>query len=143
MTPIRSTKQTAISMKLIAPCGMNCRLCSAFTRDKNPCPGCQSDDRLKSKSCVACQIKNCEKLVNAKVKYCFGCGSFPCARLKHLDKRYRTKYGMSMIGNLESIRDFGIRHFMRAEKEKWRCPKCGEMLCIHKLQCLYCQHTWR
>lgn len=143
MTSKSPTKTTAISAKLIAPCGMNCRLCSAYTRDKKPCPGCRGDDSLKSKSCVVCRIKNCEKMVDAKVKYCFGCDSFPCVRLNHLDKRYRTKYGMSMIGNLESIRDLGIRHFIRAEKERWRCPKCGEIFCVHKPQCLYCQHTWR
>jgi hypothetical protein len=59
-----------------------------------------------------------------------------------LDRRYRAKYGMSMIANLEAIRDFGIRNFIKAEKERWICPKCGKMLCVHKPQCLYCQHTW-
>jgi hypothetical protein len=44
----------------------------------------------------------------------FSCASFPCARLTHLDKRYRTKYGMRMLGNLESIRKFGVRYFIRA-----------------------------
>jgi hypothetical protein len=81
--------------------------------------------------------------VNSETKYCFLCDSFPCVRLKHLDNRYRTKYGMSMIGNLENIRKFGIRHFIKTEKERWSCPECGEILCVHKPQCLYCQHTWR
>ena len=142
MAQNRSKKTTAISTKLIAPCGMNCCLCSSYTRDKKPCPGCRGDDSLKSKSCVACRIKNCEKMVDAKVKYCFYCDSFPCVRLNHLDKRYKTKYGMSMIANLENIREFGIRQFIRNEKERWRCPECGEMLCVHKAQCLYCQQAW-
>ena len=118
----RSTKTTAISTKLIAPCGMNFRLCIALTRDKKPCPGCRGDDSLKAKVRIMCRIKNCEMMVNAKVKYCFGCSSFPCSRLDHLDKRYRDKYGMSMIDNLEKIRKFGIRHFIRNEKERWSCP---------------------
>jgi hypothetical protein len=143
MTSKRSTTATAISLKLIAPCGMNCRLCRAYTRDRKPCPGCRVEDRLKSKSCVVCRIKNCEKIVNAEVRYCFACDSFPCAGLNHLDKRYRTRYGMSMIGNLENIRKFGIRHFIRNEKERWSCPECGELLCVHNSQCLSCQHTWR
>ena len=128
----RSTKTTAISTKLIAPCGMNCRLCIAYKRDKKPCPGCRGDDSLKTKVRIMCRIKNCGKMVNAKVKYCLYCDSFPCSRLDHLDKRYRTKYGMSMIGNLENIRKFGIRHFIRNEKERWSCPECGEILCVHK-----------
>lgn len=137
-----SKKTTAISAKLIAPCGMNCRLCIAYTRDKKPCPGCFGNDSLKRKACILCRIKNCEKLVNSKVKYCFACDGFPCDRLKNLDKRYRFKYSMSMIDNLETIKKFGIMQFIRNEKEKWKCPECGKILCVHKSQCLYCQHTW-
>jgi hypothetical protein len=138
----KPTKTPAISPKLIAPCGMNCRLCRTFTRERKPCSGCRGDDSFKSKSCVECKIKNCEEMAKSKSKYCFACYSFPCDKLTHLDKRYKTKYCMSMISNLENIRKFGIRHFVRAEKERWACPKCGEMLCVHKPQCLYCQYTW-
>jgi hypothetical protein len=142
MSPLKSPKTNTIRMTLIAPCGMNCGLCRAYTRDKKACPGCRGDDSLKSKSCVTCRIKNCEKIVNNGVKYCFSCESFPCDRLNHLDKRYRTKYGMSMIDNLENIRSFGIRHFLRNEKERWTCPGCGKMICVHKPQCLSCGHRW-
>ena len=81
--------------------------------------------------------------MNAKVKNCFFCDNFSCVRLNHLDKWYGAGYDMSMIGNLEDIRKFGIRHFIRNEKERWRCPECGEIFCVHKPQCLYCQNTWR
>jgi len=141
--PDKSTKTNAIRSALIAPCGMNCRLCHAYVRDVNVCPGCRGDDNYKSKSCMACHIKNCEKIVNGEVKYCFNCDTFPCARLRHLDKRYRTRYGMSMIDNLEDIRRFGIRRFIRNEKERWTCPECGELLCVHKPQCLFCGWKWR
>ncbi len=136
-------KTTASSKELIAPCGMNCRLCYAFLRERKPCPGCRSDDRRKLESRTACRIKNCAKMVDTNTKYCFGCDSFPCARLSHLDQRYRTKYGMSMIENLEKIRKSGIRNFIRNEKERWRCPNCGELLCVHKPECLHCHHRWR
>ncbi len=127
----------------IAPCGMNCRLCRAYVRDRRPCPGCRGDDSLKSKVCISCPIKNCEKILNADVKYCFTCDGFPCARLNHLDKRYRTRYGMSMIDNLEIIKRFGLKHFLRREKKRWTCPACGAIICVHNPQCLSCQHTWR
>jgi len=140
---IMHTSKNAIRTTLIAPCGMNCRLCRAYIRDKKTCPGCRGDDNLKSKSCVMCEIKNSDKIVNGKVKYCFHCDSFPCRRLKHLDKRYRTKYGMSMIDNLKFIKKSGIRRFVRNEKEKWACPKCGELFCVHKPQCLSCNQQWR
>jgi hypothetical protein len=139
----RSTITNAFPSTLIAPCGMNCRLCLAYARDKNVCPGCRGDDTFKNISCVRCRIKNCEKMAQAGRKYCSGCDSFPCARLKQLDKRYRTKYGMSMIENLENIRKTGISNFVRNEKGRWTCPECGGILCVHRPQCPFCQHKWR
>jgi hypothetical protein len=143
MTSKKSTKRYSTSTTLIAPCGMNCRLCRAYVRDKKACPGCRGDDSLKSKSCVMCRIKNCEQIAKGAVKYCFSCESFPCSKLQHLDKRYRANYGMSMTDNLENIRSFGIRHFIESEKEKWTCPECGGIICVHKPQCLSCGHKWR
>lgn len=136
--PSKSIKST-----LIAPCGMNCRLCYAYIREKNSCPGCYGRDDLKSISCALCRIKNCDTRELGKFKYCFTCEMFPCSRMKHLDKRYRTKYGMSMIENLETIKKFGIRKFIAQEKERWACSKCGEIMCVHKERCIFCGHTWR
>jgi hypothetical protein len=139
----RSKKTNTIRTTLIAPCGMNCRLCMAYIRDNKACPGCRGDDSVKSKTCVTCRIRNCENIGQGKAHFCFSCDSFPCDRLKHLDKRYRTKYGMSMIDNLKKIRKLGVRQFIRDEKERWRCPSCGEMICVHKPQCLSCGYKWR
>jgi hypothetical protein len=58
--------------------------------------------------------------------------------MKHLDKRYRTNYNMSMIENLENIKEFGIRTFLRAEKKKWTCSECGGTICVHKGFCYSC-----
>jgi hypothetical protein len=143
MTLVRPTTSYAIRTTLIAPCGMNCRLCSAYTRDKKPCPGCRGDNSSKPKTRVTCRIKNCEKIGQGKIRYCFSCAGFPCDRLNHLDERYRSKYGMSMIGNLMHIKKLGIRHFIRNEKDRWTCPECGQLICVHKPQCLYCRHKWR
>jgi hypothetical protein len=132
-----------IQTALIAPCGMNCGLCIAHTRDSNPCPGCRGDNSGKPKTRLICRIKICEKLLQGKTGYCFGCKEFPCGRLKHLDKRYRANYGMSMIENLDHIKAYGIRHFIKSEKKRWACPACGSLLCVHKPQCLHCGHKWR
>ena len=143
MKKSNSQKLNSITSTLIAPCGMNCRLCRAYTREKNACPGCREDDSLKSKTRVICKIKICEEFTKGKIKYCSSCDSFPCKNLNHLDKRYRTKYGMSMIDNLENIKQFGIRNFIRQEKEKWACSKCGEIICVHKEGCILCGNKWR
>jgi hypothetical protein len=127
---------------LIAPCGINCRLCYAYIREKNHCPGCRGDDSQKMKSCLACRIKNCEKLMEGDFKYCYECDTFPCMLVKHLDKRYRTKYGTQPIENLIWIKTEGIERFVESENMKWTCPECGVMLCMHKPQCLTCGYEW-
>jgi hypothetical protein len=142
MTRRESIKATGTHAALIAPCGMDCRLCMSYGREKRPCPGCRNDDCVKPKTRMACHIKNCSKFDRQGIKFCFSCDEFPCARLEHLDKRYRSKYGMSMIENLSNIKKFGIRRFVRSENEKWRCLQCGEMLCVHKPLCLSCGRTW-
>jgi Protein of unknown function (DUF3795) len=145
MTTEFPKKMHAIRMTSIAPCGMNCHLCRAFRPDKpyiKSCPGCRGDDAVKSKGCLSCRIKNCEKIVQGGIKYCFNCNSYPCRRLKDLDKRYKGRYGMSMIDNLESIKKFGIRQFIRTESDKWTCPRCGALICVHKPQCLSCGFEW-
>jgi hypothetical protein len=126
-------------LELIAPCGMNCALCMAWQREKDRCPGCRDDDAEKSKSRATCVIKNCDRLEQSGLKYCSSrCEKYPCKRLRDLDKRYRTKYRMSMIENLESIEAVGIRAFVRAEKERWACPDCGGVICVHKACCSVC-----
>jgi len=127
---------------LIAPCGMNCGLCSGYLRAKKPCPGCRGDDANKPTYCVVCRIKNCEQLSGNEQSFCGDCESFPCKRLKQLDKRYRTKYGMSMIENLARIREIGLDEFVAEEKKRWTCPECGGLICVHKVTCLACGYIW-
>ena len=138
----RSSQGKATRAILIAPCGMNCRLCRAYGRDQKPCPGCRNDDGEKAKSCAACSIKNCVKLKSRGIRFCFSCDEFPCARLEHLDKRYRSKYGMSMIENLRNIKQSGVRRFVRSEHERWKCPRCGNTLCVHRPECGSCGRQW-
>lgn len=123
---------------LIAPCGMNCGVCMAYLREKNACTGCRGVNTYKPVTRVRCKIKNCTKFRNGKAKYCFECGNFPCDVLKHLDTRYRTKYNISMIENLEHIKNFGIRKFIKNEDVRWACTNCGGTICVHKGYCVDC-----
>lgn len=132
------TKST-ITPKLIAPCGMNCGICIAHLRDKNKCLGCREIDENKPNGCKKCTIKSCQILKNNKMIFCSDkCEKFPCTRLKNLDKRYETKYKMSMLENLENIKKLGIKKFVKSEQKRWKCPKCGELLCVHRNSCLNC-----
>ena len=124
--------------KLIAPCGMNCAICLGYLRDKNTCPGCRLMGKNNSDYCRKCIIKHCKILKKNNWKFCSDkCKKYPCLRLRNLDKRYRTKYKMSMIDNLEYIKKNGIRKFIVKEKKRWAC-KCGSTICVHRWYCLNC-----
>jgi hypothetical protein len=122
---------------LIAPCGMNCSICAAYLRKRNKCPGCRIEAN-KPVTRVICKIKTCETFKENELTFCFECEDFPCKNLKHLDKRYRTKYSMSMIENLENIEKLGIEEFLKNEKIRWTCPECGGTICVHKGCCYSC-----
>lgn len=125
---------------MIAPCGMNCELCVSRQREKRKCPGCRGGDDHKPVGCVNCAIRNCVELPEAG--FCYDCGQY-CTRLKSLDKRYRTNYGMSMLDNLEVLRTIGLEAFLRREKTRWTCPHCGDVLCVHLDSCLSCGIKWK
>jgi hypothetical protein len=124
---------------LIAACGMNCGICLGYLRDKNKCLGCRNVVPETQISRVRCVIKNCLHLKETESGFCYECEIFPCKRLKQLDKRYRTKYKMSMIENLESIRDSGLDAFIKKEKERWKCSNCGGTICVHRGYCVKCK----
>ena len=127
---------------LIVPCGMDCGICYAYLRDKKPSPGCCEDSPDKPEYCKKCIIANCELLINTGSKYCSGCEKYPCKRLKQLDKRYRTKYHMSMLENLEYIKEKGIDQFLGRENKRWTCTHCGAGICVHREVCPVCHNPW-
>lgn len=132
--PVRPDSLTA---DLIAPCGMDCGLCIGHLRSRKPCPGCNGEDSAKPGHCVSCRIKLCDERPEGRY-FCFDCWKFPCARVRRLDTRYRSKYHMSMLENLERIRDGGIEKFVAAERVRWECAGCGGVVCVHSDVCLSC-----
>ena len=124
--------------ELIAPCGMNCGICLAYLREKRRCAGCRIEDTNEFVTRAKCIIKNCEVIKTNESAFCFECAEYPCKRLRKLDKRYRTKYSMSMLDNLESIKDIGLVAFVNMEKERWQCLKCGGTICVHRGYCYSC-----
>jgi hypothetical protein len=133
--------KSTLKITLIASCGMNCGICYANLREKNKCPGCRRDDNdeIKPVTRLKCRIKNCGVFKKRNLRFCFQCEEFPCNNLVHLDRRYRTKYNMSMIENLGSIRSNGIRKFIKDESARWTCPVCGGTVCVHKGYCIDCK----
>jgi len=134
----KDTMESSNTISLIVPCGMNCNICIAYLRGKNKCPGCRGSDINKPVTRVKCKIKNCIIFQQGKSEFYFECDTFPCKNLVHLDNRYRARYDMSMIENLENIKKFGIRRFIRYEKTRWTCSECGGTICVHKGYCYGC-----
>jgi hypothetical protein len=44
---------------------------------------------------------------------------------------------MSMLDNLRYIAAHGPEAFLVQEKDRWECPGCGGLICVHKPNCLY------
>jgi hypothetical protein len=125
--------------ELIAPCGMNCAICLSFfgylmngKKRKMKCTGCN----LSGKSCAHIK-KYCKKLTKKEIDYCYQCNDFPCNQLLYLDKRYRERFNMSMIDNLVYIRENGMKKFLQQQEEKYKCSKCGGIICVHNGKCYY------
>ena len=132
--------------ELIAPCGMNCGICSAYLAlsrnlpKQTHCTGC----RPRGKNCAFIK-RRCQRLTENTVNFCFECDDFPCRNLSHLDERYRRNYNMSMIENLRQLAQEGMEAFLKDQREKYRCPNCGSVICIHNGKCYDCQtvESWR
>jgi hypothetical protein len=110
---------------LIAPCGMNCGLCYYHLRDKDQCPGCLAG-RMVNKRCLNCAIKLCKERTG---DFCFDCEKFPCDRIKQMDARYQKRYGMSVIENLQTIKNQGMDYFLKEQKQKY--VNAEGTLCVH------------
>ena len=129
--------------ELIAPCGMNCAICSNYLALKNDvrakgvklpyCKGC----RPRNKQCSFVK-KKCEKLLNNVVHFCYECTEFPCELIKKITKGYSLHYKVNMVENLSFIKEHGLDKFLENQKEKWRCPDCGELICCHNGICYSC-----
>ena len=131
--------------ELIAPCGMNCALCKGFIaythgipRQRGKvtyCAGCHP--RAKN-----CYIKrNCKKLSKHEIQSCIECDTMLCANLDHLDRRYRERYGMSLVENLKMLKAKGMAEFLKSQEETYRCPSCGDLVCVHDGKCYSCNYT--
>lgn len=140
---ITSLKNDKFTEELIAPCGMNCRICIGYfgytmssKKRKMKCIGCKPRD----KSCAFLK-KYCKKLRKKEFNYCYECSDFPCSHLEKLDRLYRERYKMSMIENLEYIRDKGIDAFLKQQEKKYQCPECGGVICVHNNICYSCENS--
>lgn len=126
-----------IDTTMFAPCGMNCFVCYKHCYHKKPCDGCLNSDQGKPKHCRKCKIKDCIK--TKKLNFCFECLEYPCKLIKNLKKSYNKRYQTSLMENSEYVKQNGLKEFMKFQKEKYTCIKCGGIISIHDRECSECQ----
>jgi hypothetical protein len=129
--------------ELIAPCGMDCSVCSGYLAWKHDvkskgirmpyCSGC----RPREKKCAFLK-KRCHSLLNNEVEFCYECGDFPCKNLERIDSRYQRNYRMSLIENLRLIQSNGMAEFLKNQDTIWKCQRCGGTICCHNGVCFDC-----
>jgi len=125
----------------IAPCGLNCRVCSAIANDKPvKCVGCNGTGGYKYEYCQKCAIVHCEKRKTLPDMYCDTCPDYPCADVLEKQTRYTTAYPMyeSPADNLAFLRANGMDALMQRETEYWSCPDCGGIISVHNGICEKC-----
>jgi hypothetical protein len=125
-----------MNITMIAPCGVNCSVCSGHLRVKKHCPGCRMEGPEKPTYCRTCKMKVCADSRGAV--RCAECASFPCARLKRLDRRYRLRYGVPLVEDGRRLLAEGVEAYMQAERARWACPACGGVISMHKQACIEC-----
>ena len=134
--------------ELIAPCGMNCAVCSRYLAyannlKKSQCSGCRPSNNKCSYLFGKCTGINSSLEGNADAKFCFECDQYPCKEINRMDKRYRNNYEMSVKENLRAIKNNGITQFIGAQYKAYNCPNCGGLISIHNKKCFKCHKITR
>lgn len=142
------TSDIRLLEELVAPCGMNCAICSNYLAcannlNKSQCAGCRTTNKKCSYLFEKCTGINHSREGNADALFCFECEQYPCKEINRMDKRYRENYGISVKENLETIRDGGLTEFVANQYEKHHCSVCGEMMSVHNGQCFKCEVVTR
>lgn len=120
----------------IAPCGVNCFVCSARLDNKNTCPGCRvALEAITRKSCKNCAIRICVQ--EKGVEWCFECDRFPCTRIKDLSKRYLKNYRIDLIDNGRRTKE-DLPAFLLEQQKRFTCPYCGGIIDQHNRRCSIC-----
>lgn len=135
-------KPHSLAVDLIAPCGMNCAVCSRYLSHKN---------HLKKSHCIGCRpgnkecaylFKKCTGINKTKTKadavFCFECSQYPCKQIHRMDSRYRKNYSMSTKDNLEFIKNHGTHKFVKDQHRRYRCSKCSGFISVHNRRCFQC-----
>ena len=134
--------------ELIAPCGMNCALCSRYLAyvhhlNRSQCAGCRPSNKHCTYLFAKCSGLNANRAGNADAPFCGECELYPCAQIECMDKRYRSQYGMSIKETMNVIVSDGPEALAQRHAQQFACPKCGDVISIHNRRCFRCESITR
>jgi hypothetical protein len=132
---------------LIAHCGIFCGACRTYLLEKKDlfeekgykrgCKGCI----IRNKNCAFLK-KKCPYINKKLVRFCYECDDFPCENLEILDEKYRRQYNVSLIKNLNRLKEIGTKKWLEEQIKLYTCPKCGGEICVHDAECFDCGYKF-
>jgi len=138
----------SIPEELIAPCGMNCAVCSNYLAyvnnlKRSQCAGCRPSNKNCTYLFEKCSGMNHGLEGTATAKFCYECSQYPCKAINRMDSRYQKSYGMSVKANQEHIKNNGLSRFVKEEYRLRHCEKCGGLISVHNRKCFKCDTITR
>lgn len=124
---------------LIGMCGVFCRGCPAY---QVRCHGCRSTDsgpRQKRRSKWQCKKRAC--IIEKALNHCGECAKLSCALRHPLEKRYLENYRIDLAENCRQIKIMGAQPWIKAQRERYTCNKCGLFFSPYDQRCPKCTQT--
>jgi hypothetical protein len=105
------------SLKLAAPCGLYCGVCSTSLEGVCHGCGCQANDCLAAEKHTVCSIYLCVQ--ERGLQDCSSCEDFPCTKLIQFafDPVMRTH--LPVLYNLARRKKIGIKAWIREQQTYW------------------------
>ena len=124
--------------EMFSVCGLDCSVCSAHLRTNKPCVGCLIEGENKPVHCLNCSKKKCAK--EKGVTHCYECDEYPCKKIKVADRKYKEKYGVSLIKNNMLVKKTGADSFYEIQRKEYKCSECDGVFDVHNKCCSECGH---
>jgi hypothetical protein len=77
-----------------------------------------------------------------EIDFCYQCDKLPCSNRGRIDQIYKDKYGIDLVGNLQRLKEIGVKEWLKEQEAKWKCPECGGTVCVHDRECFECGYKY-
>ncbi len=112
---------------LHAYCGLYCGACPIMLSTKagtgtDRCYSCKSEQ--PTGYCAACGIRACARCRGHE--FCGECSEYgACELMQNFLTDAKWPYQQIVKGNLRSIQQDGLTHWLEAQAQRWTCASCG------------------